>query len=95
MLLRLPRKVCKPSSDQSRLQSRRYKRFGKAALATQLSFVNEGGFVLATSSEEDGHNNPYESLARRAKMPHPLRDAKGPRVETANWLDTRIFIVGE
>ena len=34
MPLRLPRKVCKPSSDQSRLRSRRYKRFEKAALAT-------------------------------------------------------------
>lgn len=27
-------------------------------------------------------------------MLHPLKDAMGLRVETANWLDTRIIIVG-
>ena len=52
--------------------AKRYKRFEKAALATQLSFQKEGGFVLVTSSRRKmAANNPYESLARRATMLHP------------------------
>lgn len=48
-----------------------------------------------TSSEEDGRNIPCESLARRAKMPHPLGDAWVLEWKLRIWLDTRFIIVGD
>lgn len=48
-----------------------------------------------TSSEEDGRNIPCESLARRAKMLHPLKDAWVLEWKLRIWLDTRFIIVGD
>lgn len=50
--------------------------------------------MLVTSSEKDGRTTHVNLSKGEPKVLHPLEDAMGLRVETANWLDTRIIIFG-